>query len=199
MPTVEMKLGPADQGRRMRLAEFDQAETEEGYFFELSRGIIVVSQVPEPRHFAMVNGTRRQIQAYDLAYPGRNYGIAGGGECKLLLDDWDSERHPDLAIYTVAPPRGKNVWARWIPDLVIEVVSPGSEERDYILKREEYLALRVKEYWILDVERREMLVLRRVRNRWVERIVQPPEPYSCRHLPGLIFDCGSVFQAAEEV
>lgn len=198
MPGVALKLGPADQGRRLRLADFDQAEPEEGYVLELSRGIIVVSQVPEPRHFAVVNATRRQIHAFDLSHPGRIFGVASGSECKLLLPDFDSERHPDLAVYTVAPPRGKNVWARWIPELVIEVVSPGSEERDYILKREEYLALGVKEYWILDLERRELLVLRRIRNRWEEdRVLRPPQKYRCRILPGLEFDCGAVFQAAE--
>jgi hypothetical protein len=199
MPLELVKLGPTDHGRRMRLADFDQAETDEGCLVELSRGIIVVSQVPEPRHFAVVNGTRRLIQAYDLDHPGRIYGIASGGECKFFLPDWDSESHPDLAVYTSAPPRGKNVWARWIPDVVIEVISPGSEERDYILKKEEYLAFGIKEYWILDLERRELLVMRRVRNRWVERSIQPPEHYECRVLPGLTFDCGSVFDAAEEV
>jgi Uma2 family endonuclease len=79
------------------------------------------------------------------------------------------------------------------------VISPGSEERDYILKREECLALKIKEYWILDLERRELLALRRVRNRWLEEVIAPPAVYSCRVLPGFVFDCGSVFQAAEAV
>ena len=28
-------------------------------------------------------------------------------------------------------------------------------------------------------------------------LIAPPEKYACRALPGLEFDCGAVFQAAE--
>ena len=118
--------------------------------------------------------------------------------CKLRIPEWESERHPDLAVYTTPYPRGKNVWARWIPDVLIEIVSLGSEERDYVLKREEYLEFGVKEYWILDPEQHELLVLRRVRNRWVEQMVTPPDKYASRVLSGLEFDCAAVFQAAAD-
>ena len=40
-------------------------------------------------------------------------------------------------------------------------MSAGSEERDYVLKKEEYLEFGIKEYWILDPERRELLAGRR--------------------------------------
>jgi hypothetical protein len=153
MPAATVaKLGPDDLGRRMRLADFDEAETEEGCFFELSRGIIVRSQDPQPRLLYAICEVRRQFQTHGLANPASIQAVGGGGECKLFLPSWDSERHPDLAIYTLAPPRGKNVWARWVPDIVLEILSPGSEERDYILKREEYLDFGIKEYWILDLD-----------------------------------------------
>jgi len=38
MPQTVTKVGPKDHGRRMRLAEFDKAEAQEGYLYELSRG-----------------------------------------------------------------------------------------------------------------------------------------------------------------
>lgn len=198
MSIAVLKLGASDQGRRMRLADFADAETEEGCILELSRGIIVVSQVPDPRHLYMLDETRRQLQIYRQAHRGTVRAVAGGGDCKLHLPDWESERHPDLAVYTTPAPRGKNPWSRWVPDLVIEIVSPGSEERDYVLKREEYLEFGIKEYWILDPERHEMLVLRRGRKGWAPREVAPPKIYACRALPGLEFDCGAVFRAAEE-
>ena len=194
MSIAVLKLRASDQGRRMRLADFDEAETEEGCILELSRGIIVVSQVPQPHHLFMIDESQRQLLLYRQAHPDRIKVIAGRGECKLLMPNWESERHPDLAIYRTPPPRGKNPWSRWIPEIVIEMVSPGSEERDYVLKREEYLEFGVKEYWILDADQREMLVLRRVRNRWVERMVTPPETYACHALSGFEFDCDAVFK-----
>jgi Uma2 family endonuclease len=80
--------------------------------------------------------------------------------------------------------------------LVIEVISPGSEHRDYEDKREEYFRFGITEYWILDAGRQEMLVLRRSRGRCVERTLRPPQVYRTRLLPGLEFSCALVFQAA---
>jgi Uma2 family endonuclease len=180
----------------MSLEDFDHAEGQEGYLYELSRGIITVMHVPNPRHLALVNAIRRQLTAYDLAHPGRIHALASGSDCKILVGDLESERHPDVALYKTAPPDTEDVWASWVPELVIEVISPGSEQRDYVEKREEYFRFGVTEYWIVDAERQEMLVLRRSRGRWVERTLRPPQVYRTRLLPGFEFSCALVFQAA---
>jgi hypothetical protein len=197
MPQILTKLGPADSGRRMTLHEFEQVECMEGYLCELGRGIITVSDVPNLRHLAQVTAMRRQLAAYDLANPGRIHTIAAGSECKLLITGLDSARHPDLAVYRTAPDDIDNLWTTWIPDIVIEVVSPGSEQRDYVEKREEYLEFAVREYWIVDADKVEVMVLRRMGGRWRERIVRLPEPYQTRLLPGFSLDCAAVFQAAQ--
>ena len=44
--TTAILLGPADHGRTMSLDEFMEAEVEEGYRYELARGVIEVTQVP---------------------------------------------------------------------------------------------------------------------------------------------------------
>ncbi len=191
-------VGPADNGRRMSLAEFDHVETRPGYVYELGRGVIVVSDIPSLPHLAQVNCLRRQLVAYDLAHPGTIHTIAASGECKLLVGDLESERHPDIAVYKTAPPHVENVWAVWVPALVIEVVSPGGEDRDYVEKREEYLAFGVREYWIVDAARGEITVLRRVGRRWTERVVRPPAAYQTKVLPGFTLSCETVFQAARE-
>jgi Uma2 family endonuclease len=56
----------------------------------------------------------------------------------------------------------------------------------------------VPEYWVVDADRQEVLVLRRSRGRWVERVVRPPEVYRNRLLPGFELACGLVFQAAQD-
>ncbi len=200
MLKAAIKVGPADHGRRMSLAEFDHAEVQEGYLYELGRGVIVVSDVPKKRHLYQVESIRDQLVAYKIANPGRIQIIAGGSDCKILVAGYESERHPDLTVYKTLPPReGEDFWSTWIPELVIEVVSRGSELRDYQEKREEYLAFGVHEYWIFDAEKEEMLVLQRVAGRWRERIVRPGEVYKTRLLPGLQFKCELVFQAAKAV
>src|SRR5690242_7570711 len=99
MPTTTIKLTPADHGRHMSLADFAHVEVQEGRLYELSRGVVTVSDVPNPPHLAQVMAIRRQFNAYDLSYPTRIHTIASGGECKIPVEGLESERHPDLAIY----------------------------------------------------------------------------------------------------
>jgi Uma2 family endonuclease len=200
MSTTTSKITPADAGRRMTLADFEHAEVQEGKLYELGRGVVVASDVPSAAHFAQFDVIRELFAAYRAKHHGRIARIGGGAECKILLEDLESERHPDLAVYKSPPPGADDeVWSVWIPEIVIEIVSPGAEHRDYDEKREEYLGFGVHEYWIVDHQRQEVLVLRRVRGRWKERIVRPPEVYRTRELPGFEFSCAAVFEAARSV
>jgi len=58
------------------------------------------------------------------------------------------------------------------PDLIIEVVSPGStnENRDYNLKRSEYAARRVPEYWAIDPEGNKITVFTLVNGFYEEAV-----------------------------
>ena len=197
MPKTLIRIGPQDHGRRMALDEFDHAEAAEGYLYELSRGVVTVVDVPRPSHLAQIDAIQCQLAAHRLVHPGRIYAVAAGSDCKILVQGLECERHPDLAVYKTAPPEGEDVWSAWIPELVVEVVSPGSEHRDYVEKREEYFLFGVREYWIVDAAKEEMLVLRRSRGQWVERRIRPPQICRTRLLPGFEFDCGSVFKAAQ--
>ncbi|MFO0891020.1 MAG: Uma2 family endonuclease [Isosphaeraceae bacterium] len=195
MSKVATRVGPADAGRVMSLDEFAGAEAEPGWLYELSRGVVTVVDVPNPRHLVIVNATRRQFLAYDLAHPGKLHAVASGGECKLLIAGLESERHPDLAIYKTPPPEGETddeIWSQWVPEIVVEVVSPSSRRRDYEEKPEEYLRLGVQEYWIVDEHEGRMTVLRRSRGRWVEHPVRPPAIYKTRLLPGLEFSVAKI-------
>ncbi len=124
--------------------------------------------------------------------------IAAGNECKLTIAALGSERHPDLAVYLTPPPEEEDddFWMRWVPEIVVEVVSASSRKRDYEEKPEEYLRFGVKEYWIVDGDIRTLTVLRRSRARWIETKVSPPEIHRTRLLPGLAFSIEAVFKSA---
>jgi len=69
----------------------------------------------------------------------------------------DGKVQPDLLVlcnqrYEVV---GNNIVG--IPDFIIEILSPGSVKLDKILKKEKYLALGVKEYWIVDCYEEEVI------------------------------------------
>jgi Uma2 family endonuclease len=198
MPETVVKVGPADHGRRMSLKDFDTAEPQPGYLYELSRGVVIVSDVPDPRYFAQLNSIRRQLSAYDLANPDVIHAVGGGADCKILVGEEESERHPDVSVYKRPPPQ-EDVWSTWVPELVIEIVSASSVERDYGDKREEYLLFGVREYWIVDANRREVMVLRRRGQRWTEQVVEPPAVVTTKLLPGFALNCAAVFEAADAV
>ncbi len=50
-----------------------------------------------------------------------------------------------------------------MPDMVLEVVSPSSEEKDLVVMRDLYWRAKISEYWLIDVrgERLEFVILRR--------------------------------------
>lgn len=206
MSTVTTILKPEDHGRTMTLAEFESAEAADGALYELSRGMITVIQVPKRKHLAQVDNFRQQLSEFRATNPGLIHNLAAGQECKIPVEGLASERHPDLAVYKTAPPDDvpdNEIWAAWIPEIVIEVVSPSSAHRDYEEKPEEYLQFGIREYWIVDAEKQcvggGLTVLRRSRGRWAGWVIRPGELHKTELLPGFEFDCGAVFAAVGSV
>jgi Uma2 family endonuclease len=58
------------------------------------------------------------------------------------------------------------------PLLVVEVVSPNQENRDYRYKRSEYAARGIAEYWIVDPIAQKVTVLEWVEGFYDERVYQ---------------------------
>jgi Uma2 family endonuclease len=85
-----------------------------------------------------------------------------------------------------------------VPQVVVEVVSKGGKQRDFIAKREEYLRAGVLEYWILDPSERKLHVLQRAGDVWEEVIVLPGAVYHTHLLPGLDLRPEELLGPAEE-
>src|SRR3954469_1147355 len=66
MTRVATLIGPADNGRRMSLAEFDHADGVPGYHYELSRGVITVTDVPSVPHALQMEALRDQFILYRI-------------------------------------------------------------------------------------------------------------------------------------
>jgi len=46
MASTAIRIGPADHGRAMTWQQFQDAEEEPGYLYELVRGVLEVTEVP---------------------------------------------------------------------------------------------------------------------------------------------------------
>ncbi|HYV34794.1 MAG TPA: Uma2 family endonuclease [Gemmataceae bacterium] len=194
------KLGPRHHGRKMSLKEFEFAKVQEGWLCELARGYVVGSEVANYFHGMQIIAINRPLWTYDATHPGVIHAILGSMECKLLIPKLESERHPDIAVYLTAPKgrKDRTMWRAWIPDLAIEVVSESSRDRDYTEKRDEYWALRVKEYWIVDAKLEQVLVLKRGRSQWTEKTLGPGDVCETTLLPGFKLPIRTIFDAARE-
>jgi Uma2 family endonuclease len=114
--------------------------------------------------------------------------VGTGSEAKMLIGPAESERHPDLSVYLTPPPDNRDVWSTWIPEIVVEVVSDRSADRDYQIKPAEYLTFGVKEYWIVDADKNQMTVLTRWRAQWQTKVVKPPAKNKTPLLPKFSLD-----------
>jgi len=194
------RIGPQDQGRKMSLKAFEFAKVQEGYSYELARGYIVVSEVPHYSHACIVSMLRDELAFYKRDHPGVVHLILGSMDSKLLIPELESERHPDVAVYLTRPkgPKNRKMWRTWIPELVVEVVSPRSVERDYVQKNEEYWALGVKEYWIVDAQLKKVSILKRGRVRWSKKELREDDVCESKLLPGFELPCRAIFDAAAQ-
>eukprot|EP00913_Durusdinium_trenchii_P008793 g8259.t1 len=86
-------------------APVGETPATDGFFCELSRGVITAIDVPNRPHQRLVNAVKRQFSAYDNSHLGVIDSINTGAECRVLVEATESDRHPDLAIYKTAPPK----------------------------------------------------------------------------------------------
>ena len=195
MSTLATRIGPADHGRAMTLEEFQDAEEEHGYRYELARGVLEVTHVPGDPHGQVVCNLYRAFAHHDLAHPGVIHRFGGAAEFRLWLPGMVSGRNPDVAVVLRNTPRDHR--GHRPPVLAFEVVSKGGEARDYQVKREEYLAFGLREYWIVDPLARRVTVLIRDGDAWIERVFQGEQAAEGLVLPGFALPLAELWPEEE--
>lgn len=129
--------------RQYTLEEFEQMVKEDHLTYELIDGIIMMSPRPAAKHqrasgnlYAELRTALRQkncdvIQEFDLVLENNHF------VPDLMItcgDSFEGNRHEKP------------------PLIAIEIISPTSTSRDYIIKRHKYEQLGIKEYWIVSPE-----------------------------------------------
>jgi Uma2 family endonuclease len=150
------------QVRRWKSSDLDQFPDDDGKRYEIIDGELHVSKTPSYGH-QIVGG--RVFSALDSWSLGPGSGVAIPTPGLIFADDQDVV--PDAVWisaerYTSAIDQAGHL--RVAPELVVEVLSPGSsnERRDRELKRSLYSRRGVSEYWIIDWLRPEVQVYRLV-------------------------------------
>lgn len=149
-------------GRDLTLADY--LALPDDYDYEIVEGVLHVAPRPTPKH---------QMNAYALA---RTLTEAGDGtvipDADLAVDDRDTYVSPDLMFFVGDrfATQDLNQMVRIIPDLVVEVLSPGTSRYDQTTKLRLYERLGVPYYWTVDSDRRAI----------TEYVLQPDGTYNSR-------------------
>ena len=152
---------------------------DDGNRYEVLDGELLVTPQARPFHQIVAGRLARALAPYCEAH---GLGTVVGPGAVVWAKN---ELRPDVMV--IPPGVRIPMAAKWedfpTPALVIEVLSPGSERHDLGKKRDAYLRIGVRDYWVVDPERRRVLVFRpgvdepvteSERVRWVPRHDVPP-------------------------
>ncbi|MFM7426775.1 MAG: Uma2 family endonuclease [Elainella sp.] len=116
-------------------------------------------------------------------------------------------RLPDLAVlseegYAALQGLRRNTVTQDMPPpvLVVEVVSPGSEnrDRDYRYKRTEYAARGINEYWIIDPEMQQVTLCLWVNGQYEDKLYQGDLPIGSTVLPNFTLTAAQILAFGQE-
>ena len=120
----------------------------EGTLAELIDGNLYMSPSPTANHQSIVLGLASTINDF---VESQNLGKVFIAPFDVFLDELANAVQPDILF--VAQERLSIVKpdaVHGVPDLIIEVLSPGNPKYDLIGKKDLYEHFRVKEYWVID-------------------------------------------------
>lgn len=173
-------------GLRMSADEF-LLIPDDGMFYELIDGVVVMSPSPTPDHQGALMEIARQLANYLVDHPiGKVFpeldvhlgtGPTGG----------DLVYRPEVVFVRTERIRKMRKKIFGSPDLVVEVISAGSRRYDSETKKGDYERFGVQEYWLIDPEREAMTFYRLQAGHFVE---VPPsgDTFASQAVPGFALD-----------
>lgn len=185
MATATLKqvreFGPDSAGIRMSPREFDRAHFVEGWRYELINGVLIMSPIPLENERDPNGELEYLLRLYRDTHP-RGSSMSGTLS-EHTVKTRQNRRRADRVIWARLgrrPRKGER------PTIVVEFVSEGkrNRRRDYELKRDEYLEIGVKEYWVIDRFQRTLTVFTQRGKKPQKSIVSEGETHTTNLLPG---------------
>ena len=164
------------------------------HLIEFSHGHLEVVPMPTQSHQLITRLLFKLLEQFVLA---QRLGLVLFAPLRVRL--WPGKfREPDL-VFMARKNASRRTESFWIgADLVMEVVSPKDRRHDTETKRREYAQAGIPEYWIVDQERAEILVLMLAGDRYAEHgRFTPGQQATSVLLQGFAVDVAEVFAAAE--
>lgn len=130
----------------------------EGTRAELIDGELFFATAPTIAHQNIVSFLHGTIWSYIKSKSGKCRVFPSPFDVQLNADDVYNLVQPDIAIICDRDKLSGGKRCIGAPDWVIEVVSPSTKAQDYIVKLNKYQTAGVREYWIIDPEKKRIMV-----------------------------------------
>jgi len=189
-----LSIGVKDAGLPFTWEEYQAADFEPGFRYELIDGSLIVAAMPKPKHTGISMWVHGELFAYHLRHPKVFNVISSACEIVISGRPGVTAPQPDLALYRGFPRDRMDEedfnWESVFPFIVIEIVSPDSADKDFFRNVTLYeLEPTIREYWIIDPRRglnkRALHVYRRRGDKWQKPIVlNMGDVHTTKLLPG---------------
>jgi Uma2 family endonuclease len=143
-------------GRPLTVEEFFEL-VDEDTAAELVNGVVVMGSPASIQHEVLFAFLLHLLREY---VERKRLGVVLGSRVLVRIDSYNA-REPDLVF--IAAGREEIIREQEIagaPDLILEIISPWDRPREVIAKQAQYEQLGVREYWRVDLSKREATVWR---------------------------------------
>ncbi len=184
--------GPEVNGLMMTPRQFDRADFDPDYRYELVNGVCIVAPLPDVHERELNDDWAFELGCYQESPNGH------------FLDDTLPEhtiamaadrRRADRVIWCGLgrrPKRGE------MPTIAIDFVSMGRRkwQHDYEVKRDQYLAAGIREYWIVDRFKRTFTAWIKTATGHRTKVLHKGQTYYTDLLPGFVLSISQLMENA---
>jgi Uma2 family endonuclease len=183
MSRAVLYLSQHDAGRPLSRDEFAEAQCKEPWRYERVGGRLLVLPPFDYEDHKTASSVRDQLAAYSFSHPTI---IEDVFQYVWIAVNDDTDRICDIGVYLPSNTGPRRI-PEFIPELIFEIVSTGSESRrrDYVERRSDYERIGVQEYVIVDRFEHQVAVMRLVEGRYAESHLGPTDVYTTALLPAL--------------
>ena len=135
---------------------------EDGFRYDMIDGVLQLSPSPEFQHANIGNNLNLLFGIYLKTNKIGKIVM----ECDVLLPDGGDVVRPDISVILNENMKMVKMHIHGAPDIVAEVLSPSTRNRDLGIKANRYLNCGVKEYWIVDLKEKSISVWRNEGKEW---------------------------------
>jgi Uma2 family endonuclease len=165
---------------------------DDGKRYEILDGDLLMTPSPVTRHQTIAMRLSHLFMTYLETHP---IGVVLAAPCDVVLSEFDVVE-PDLLFVrhnSAARITEKNIQGP--PDVIIEILSPGTATRDRDLKRKRYELFGVQEYWLVDPDQNSLEILALQDGTYVH-ICRATRPTECASplLPGLVLNLARLLE-----